>query len=227
MPPIIIAAGIATAGGIASSIISGKKAKKATIKSAEIAAATQEKALETSVDLNEPFRQAGLGALDLLNQIFVQGDTGQLEELPGISFLREQGEQAIGRAQSARGNFLSGAGVKEAIRFNQGLASTNLAQATDPLFDLANIGQAAAAGVGNQAVQTGRGVAQTQLIAGQARANQAVNIGSSINTGLNNFLFTALAGGAFDQSKVKPIDLSPFRPRQSVPAPGAFGGIFG
>jgi len=213
MPPVVIAAGIATAGGLAASVISGNKAKKAVVKSATIAAETQEKALEKTIDISEPFRQGGLGALDLLNQIFVQGDTGKILELPGISFLREQGEKAIGRAQAARGNFLSGAGVKQAIRFNQGLASTNLAQVTQPLQFLAAQGQAAAAGQAANVFGTGQGVAQTQVAAGQAQAAGAINIGSSINQGLNNTLFSLLAGGVFDPKPIPQIPVS-FRGRQ-------------
>jgi len=184
--------GAAVIGGIATGI-SGSKAAKAQETAAERAGDVQLQLFERAAALSEPFRQKGLGALNLLSDIFVKGQTGKLLELPGISFLQEQGEQAIGRAQAARGNFLSGAGVKEAIRFNQGLASTNLAQVTNPLFGLAGLGQAAAAGQAAGAIQTGAGVAQTTLAGGAAQAAGFANIGSSINTGINNALFGFLA----------------------------------
>lgn len=201
MPPVVIAAGIVTAGGLAASVITGSKAASAQKKAAKLATNTQLELADKAAALSEPFRQGGLGALGLLNQIFVGGDTDKLLELPGISFLREEGEKSIGRFQAARGNFLSGAALKEGIRFNQGLASTNLAQATQPLTFLAAQGQAAAAGQAANFTATGQGVAQTQLAAGAAKAAGIANIGSSINTGLNNTLFSLLAGGAFDTNR--------------------------
>ncbi len=197
MPVGAIISGVASVAGAVSSIVSGGKAKKAIVKSAKLAAETQTTAFDKAAALQAPFVEACTGALGVFSDIFVGGDTEKLENLPGISFLREQGEQGLGRIQAARGGFLSGAAVKEGIRFNQGLASTQIAQATDPLFRIAGLGQASAGNVAAQGLQTGRGVAQTQLIAGQARADQAINIGSSINTGINNTLFAALSGGLF------------------------------
>ena len=127
MPPAVIIGGAILAGA-ATKAITGRKAAKAQVKAGARAIVSQEKALEKTIDISEPFRRPGIGALDLLNQIFVQGDTGKILEAPGISFLREEGEKALGRIQSARGNFLSGAAVKEGIRFAERLASTNLAQ---------------------------------------------------------------------------------------------------
>jgi len=193
MPPLAIVAGVTAVAGAATSIITGSKAAKAQEKAAATAAETQREFFETAVELNKPFIEAGTGALGLLSDIFVGGDTSKLLQLPGIEFLREQGEQGLGRAQAARGNFLSGAAIKEALRFNQGLASTNIAQATNPLFAISQLGQSSAAFTSKAALQTGQGVAQTDVFAGQARANQATNIGSSVNTGLNNALFVALA----------------------------------
>jgi len=220
MPVIPIIGAVASVAGAAASIITGSKAAKAQRKAGDRAIASQEKALERSIALSEPFRKGGLGALDLLNQIFVEGDTGKIQELPGISFLREQGEQAIGRFQAARGNFLSGAALKEGIRFNQGLASTNLQQATAPLTFLAAQGQAAAAGQAAQVGQTGANVANIQLGQGQAKAAGIANIGSSINTGINNVLFSLLSGGVFGQNRNTQLNPSSNRS-------GTFNTIFG
>lgn len=202
MPPLAIVAGAAIVAGTATSIITGSKAAKAQEKASQAATDVQLRLFDKAAALVEPFRKGGLGALDLLQDIFVGGDTSKILEMPGISFLREQGEQAIGRAQSARGNFLSGPAIKEAIRFNQGLASTNLAQATNPLFALTTIGANAAAFTGNAAVQTGAGVAGTILAGGNAQAAGFANIGSSINTGINNALFMGmLQSGAFTSAR--------------------------
>lgn len=47
-----------------------------------------------------------------------------LENEPGYQFGLSQGELGIGRGQAARGNFLSGAAMKELNRFNQDYAGT-------------------------------------------------------------------------------------------------------
>lgn len=194
MPPLAIIGAVAGIVGAVVKAKSGSKAAKKIVKANELAVQTQKDALERQIDLTEPFRQSGLGALDLLNDIFVGGQTEKIQELPGISFLREQGEKSIGRFQAARGNFLSGAALKEGIRFNQGLASTNLAQATDPLGFLAAQGQAAAVGQASNIGIAGRSIGSLQVASGQTRANNAINIGSSINEGINNVLFSLLSG---------------------------------
>jgi hypothetical protein len=91
------------------------------------------------------------------------------EEDPGYKFRLQQGNQALDRANAARGNFLSGAAIKGALDFNSGLASQEYGAA----FDRDNINKTniynrlmGITGVGQQANNT---VAN----AGQNYANQA------------------------------------------------------
>jgi hypothetical protein len=56
--------------------------------------------------------------------------TGQdVAKDPGYQFGLQQGQQGIDRAQASRGNFLSGAAIKEAGRFNSDYAGTRFDQA--------------------------------------------------------------------------------------------------
>lgn len=194
---MVVAAAIIGASviGAGASIISGGKAAKATVTAAGQAADVQLQLFEQAKALAQPFVDVGVDALGLLSDIFVGGDISQLENLPGFAFALEQGEQAIGRQQAAKGGFLSGAAVKEAVRFAEGLATTTVGQEFNRLFNISALGQSAAAFTGAGAIQTGQGVAQTILTGGEARANQFINIGSSINQGLNNILFGALNFG--------------------------------
>ncbi|MDH3582281.1 MAG: tail fiber domain-containing protein [Hyphomicrobiales bacterium] len=67
--------------------------------------------------LGQRSNRAG-GMLDREGGLF-----GGFEESPGFKFRQEQGEQAIQRAQAARGGRLGGAALKELVGFNQDLAS--------------------------------------------------------------------------------------------------------
>jgi hypothetical protein len=187
-----ILAGTAIAG-TAVSAVTGSKAAKAQERAASEASDVRLELFESAKELQKPFREKGIGALNLLSDIFVKGDTSKILEAPGIKFLRDEGVKALDRANAARGNFLSGAAVKEGIRFAEGLASTNLAQVTNPLFNLVGIGQNAASFTGQAAINTGAGVASDTRAAGNAKAAGFANIGSSINTGFNNALFGFLA----------------------------------
>lgn len=185
-----IGLGVAAAG-TAGSIITGNKAASAAQQSAQQASDTQLQLFDRAAALQAPFIQQGQRGLNLFSNI-VTGNTDAVFELPGIAYAREQGEQALERMQSARGNFLSGAAIKEGLRFNQGLASTNYNTVVGDLFRLGSLGQNAASFTGQGAINTGSGVANAQLFGGQAAAAGHANVGSSINSGLNNALFSYL-----------------------------------
>lgn len=111
------------------------------------------------------------------------------EASPGYQFRLQEGENALARAQGARGKLLSGDAIKEAMQFGQGLASdehnTYMNRAVSALGDYHNR-LASLAGVGQSATQAG---AQ----AGQNFANSASNL---LNAGANNQANALLAGGA-------------------------------
>lgn len=76
----------------------------------------------------DPYMQSGKQANTMLQNQLSSGqlggsfNPGNLTEDPGYKFRLEQGEQALGRKQSAGGSYYSGAALKEAQRFGQGLA---------------------------------------------------------------------------------------------------------
>jgi len=61
-----------------------------------------------------------------LNSTF---DASNLASDPGYQFQLQQGEQALGRQQAARGNYFSGEALREAADFNKGLTDTTLQDA--------------------------------------------------------------------------------------------------
>jgi len=75
-----------------------------------------------------PYMQSGTQANTMLQNQLSGGQLGgsfapgDLTKDPGYQFNLQQGEQALGRSQSARGNYYSGEALKEAQSFGQGLA---------------------------------------------------------------------------------------------------------
>ncbi len=116
--------------------------------------------------------------------------TQLLTQFPGYQFGLTQGVQALDRSAASRGMALSGGQLKDLNTFGQ---QYGMAQAWQPyiseLNNAASLGENAAAQVGNSGVQTGSGVAASQLAAGQSQAAGSVaqgNIWSSALSGVTN-----------------------------------------
>lgn len=135
--------------------------------------------------------------------------TGQdLKTDPGYQFGLDQGTQGIDRAQASRGNFLSGAAIKEATRFNEDYAGTkfnegfNRAQSTwntnlgayndnrNRVFNFLNgvstLGQNSAAGTGAAAIQVGNNIGSNALASGNAQAAAGIASGNALQSGINS-----------------------------------------
>jgi hypothetical protein len=126
---------------------------------------------------------------------------------PGYKFGLDQGTQGIERAQAARGNFLSGAAIKEATRFNEDYAgtkfndaftranstwNTNLGAYNDNknriynfLSGVSTLGQNAAAKVGASNQQVGNNVGNNMLSAGAAQSAGTIASGNALRSGIN------------------------------------------
>jgi hypothetical protein len=92
--------------------------KEATARSQEV----MRRGVELANKKLAPWRQKGLDALGKLSTGIQEG-AGKLTEDAGYKFRLAQGEKALDSAAAARGNLLSGAAVKAAMRYSQGLAS--------------------------------------------------------------------------------------------------------
>lgn len=139
--------------------------------------------------------------------------TGEdLKNDPGYKFGLDQGTQGIDRAQAARGNFLSGAAIKEATRFNEDYAGTKFnegfgrAQSTwntnlnaydsnrntiyNFLTGQSTIGQNAAARVGAGSQQAANAAGQNIAAAGNAQSAASIVGGNALTSGLNSLANT-------------------------------------
>ena len=148
MPWVVAAAGVSAVGGIAGSLIQSKTTKDA--QSAAIAAqqAAEERARQDLLPYNTQ-GQAGLTASsDLLGLNGPDAATaarGRFQTSPGYQFAFDQGLRAVDAGAAASGMARSGATLKAEQTFGTGLADQEFTNYYNRLFNLANLGENAAA----------------------------------------------------------------------------------
>lgn len=164
--------------------------------------------------LQEPFRQAGIGAQNkLLTYLGLPGGTegadfgkyardfgmSDFTADPGYAFRMSEGLKGLERSAAARGGLLSGTGLKNIQRFGQDLASqeyqnafnryqTNRANQLAPLGSLLASGQSAAANVGSAAGQYGATAGSNITGAGAAQAAGTVGATNALTGALGSYL---------------------------------------
>ena len=138
--------------------------------------------------------------------------TSALTQYPGYQFGLNQGVQALDRSAASRGLLLSGGQLKDAQAYGQGYAQQNgwqpylnqLNTNVSQLSGFAGLGQNAAAVSGNQGINTGYGVAGSQLAAGQSQASGIVGSANAINSGVNSGIGTGLNSGLLAYALANP-----------------------
>lgn len=215
MPWIIGGAmlGSALIGGAAS----GKAARSQERAAAEGAAA-QERMFNKQVELQEPFRQAGVNALPELIAASRYTPFGmeQFQADPGYQFRLREGLRALDQSAAARGGLLSGAQLRGVTRFGQELGSQEFTNAfnryqaeraarLNPLQSLAGMGQTTAANVAQQAGQYGQNLAQGAATMGNIRASgymgQANALTGALGQGLNYYQNQQMMNRFFPQQQ--------------------------
>lgn len=181
------------------SLVGGIRAGKAT----DRAANHQISGMKTAQSVINPYMASGEQANTMLQNKLASGQLGasftpgDLTKDPGYQFNLEQGEQALARRQAAGGNYFSGAALKDAQRFGQGLASTTYNDAFNRymreqqnLYNMLagqqNLGYGAARDFGNYATGIGNVSAERTLEKERQRmkmANEVFNSGSALMGG--------------------------------------------
>jgi hypothetical protein len=113
-------------------------------------------------------------------------------ESPDYQFNLAEGQKAIDRSLAARGRTLSGAGVKEGIRYASGMASNEFGNFYNRLANLAGIGQTATNSTAAAGANAANNISQNHLYAGNARANGYMQTGQAVNNavqgGIQNYM---------------------------------------
>lgn len=169
-----------------------EQAAGASAEAQRYAADLQKQMFERQAELQEPWRQAGIGALNQLiplSQQYQPFGMAQFQAEPGYGFRLSEGMKALERGAAARGGLLSGAQMKGIQRYGQDLASQEYQNAFNryqaerqarlgPLQSLAGVGQTATQALGGAASQYGTNVGNLAMTGGANLANAALMQGN-------------------------------------------------
>ena len=198
--PWMIAAAVVGSSLIGSS--ASKKAASTQADAANRAADLQMQQFERQVELQEPWRQAGITALNKLTPLateYTPFGMDQFQQDPGYAFRMSEGMKALERSAAARGGLLSGGMLKGAQRYGQDLASQEYMNAfnryqaernarLNPLQSLAGVGQTATNQLGQAGQAMASNVGQALGAAAQARASGYVGGANALSQGLGTYL---------------------------------------
>lgn len=190
----LIAGGLAAAGGIGGALIGSHAAGEAADKqsaAANYATDIQKQIYDQQRSDQQPWRQAGIGALSQLQDPSFQHNfsASDFQTDPGYQFRMQQGQQALERSAAARGGLQSGGTMKAITDYGQNFASNEYQNAYsrftndqsnrfNRLSSIAGLGQTANAQNGaagqnyaNNAGANAMGAANASGAAGIAGAN--------------------------------------------------------
>jgi hypothetical protein len=190
---------------VGSSLIGSSASKKAASTQADAAnraADLQMQQFERQVELQEPWRQAGITALNKLTPLateYTPFGMEQFQQDPGYAFRMQEGMKALERSAAARGGLLSGGMLRGAQQYGQGLASQEYMNAfnryqaernarLNPLQSLAGVGQTATNQLGQAGQAMASNVGQAMGAAAQARASGYVGGANALTQGLGTYL---------------------------------------
>lgn len=179
MPWMALAIGGSALLGASASKSAANTQAAATDRAGEL----QERMFNRQVELQEPWRQAGVNALTKLQS----GDVMSYMD-PSYKFRFGEGMKALDRQAAARGGLISGAALKAAQRYGQEFASNEFGNAYNRLASLANVGQTASTNVGNAAGAFGVNAGNLMTSGGAARASGYVGGANALTGGLNQYL---------------------------------------
>ena len=211
---------------VVSSLVGAKASKSAAstqAAAADRAAELQREQFERQVELQAPFREAGVRALPELEAAsrYTPFGMSQFQQDPGYAFRLAEGQKALERNAAARGGLISGGALKAAQRYGQEMGTQEYTNAfnryqterqarLNPLQSLAGFGQTSV----NQLGQAGQNYASNvgNLMTSGAAAQAAGQVGGAnaitggLGTYLNytqgNALLNALRGGGTGSSSM-------------------------
>jgi hypothetical protein len=187
-------------GSVVSSRASGKAASTQAA-SADRAADLQREQFERQVELQAPFREAGVRALPELEAAsrYTPFGMDQFQADPGYAFRMSEGMKGLERSAAARGGLLSGATLKGIQRFGQDLGSQEYMNAfnryqternarLNPLQSLAGVGQTSTNVLGAAGQSMASNVGEALGAAGQARASGYVGQANALTGALGQYM---------------------------------------
>lgn len=192
----------AVVGSAALGAYSSNRAAKTQADAARQAADLQYQQFREGVELQEPWRQAGITALNKLTPLateYTPFGMAQFQQDPGYQFRLSEGLKALDRQAAARGGLISGGALKAAQRYGQEAASQEYTNAFNryqaerqarlgPLQSLAGVGQTTAQQIAGQGQQMAANVGNLQTSGAAARASGYVGGANALTGGLGTYL---------------------------------------
>ena len=143
----------------------------------------QREMFNKQLELQQPFQEAGVNALNRMQS----GDVMGMMD-PSYKFRFGEGMKALDRQAAARGGLISGGALKAAQRYGQDVASTEFGNAYNRLASLAGIGQTATNNMGAATGNFGTNVGNLMTGAGAARASGYVGGANALSSGLGQYM---------------------------------------
>jgi hypothetical protein len=169
-----VIAGAATLGAAKMGSDAAKRAAREGRAGAQAGIDLQREQYDTFQQNIAPYLQAGQGALGGLNAL-ASGDYSAFESSPDYLYARDQMQQGVERGAAARGSLYSGGTNVDLSNAMGGLASQNLGNYRNSLFQLAGMGQNAAVGAGSLGQQSANSISGLLGQQGQYGAQSATN----------------------------------------------------
>jgi hypothetical protein len=197
--------------GAGAGLYGSSKAASAQENAAAQSAAVQREMFNKQVELQAPFREAGLTAQNrLLDYLGLSSNVnapeyGSLNQSfgmdqftadPGYAFRLSEGMKGLNAQAAARGGMISGGALKAAQNYGQQAGSqeyqnafnryqTERAAKLNPLQSLMGAGQSGANTLTSAAGNLGQGLGQAAVAGGNAQAGNYLNQANTINNALN------------------------------------------
>ena len=209
--PLIGAAGISAGGSIVGGLMGSKAAKSAAktqAASADYAAQLQNEQFNKQIELQAPFREAGLTAQNkLLDYMGLSPNAGgkyardfsmaDYQADPGYAFRLGEGMKGLNATAAARGGLISGNALRAATQYGQEMGSqeyqnaynryqTNRSNQLNPLQSLMGAGQTATNTMGQAGQNYANQAGEAYMGAGNARASGYVGSANAWSNAIGN-----------------------------------------
>jgi len=168
---------------------------------ADRAAELQREQFDRQVELQAPFREAGVRALPELESASRYTPFGmqQFTADPGYGFRLAEGQKALDRQAAARGGLISGGALRAAQRYGQEMGSQEYTNAfnryqterqarLNPLQSLAGMAQTSVGQLGAAGQAMASGVGEAGMQAANARASGYMGGANALSQGLSNYM---------------------------------------
>ena len=188
--------GAAVVGGVVS-MMNSNSATKAQEQAAANSLALQQQELDTQHQNEQPFLQAGYGALSQMQDPYYQQQftLADFQQDPAYQFNLQQGMSALQNSAAARGGLLSGNTLQGISQYASGMANNEYEQAYqnfnnnqttsfNRLASIAGLGQTGASGINGAAQNYGNAGSSALIGAGNAAAAGYMAQGNAINGAL-------------------------------------------